>query len=435
MVVLEILLVALVFIVMISLLVAAHEWGHYLFARMFGMGVEEFAIGFGKPILTTFRRKQYDLVMQPHERMPAGFEGREGKLDIPSEGPAMEGGAETREVEVLRDSRGTVLRETTDFTIRPWPIGGFVRIKGMLPHEDGSETRVPGGFFSRPAWQRFLVLFAGPLFSVLAGIAILIPLFMTAGKTGPDNSPVIGAIVKDGVADKAGLRPGDRIVILDGQPVERFFDIIRTVRDAPGREMAVVYTRNGVEGQTTVTPAQDDRPSPVLDSSLYPTADRRVQAKIGVAFGTKTVQLGFLDASREALALPAKTVEGLLGVFRRPDTAEDNLGGPGTIVSLTAGAVRGGLVPVITLAALLSISVGIFNLLPIYPLDGGQMTVALAEMLRGGRRLSMRVQNAIATGGMVLVMALIVSVIAIDIKRFLPKPAEPKLEWRSAEDK
>src|SRR5947207_10630088 len=99
------LLVATVFLLMLCVLVAAHELGHYLFARLFGMGVEEFAIGFGKRPLWVWMRKTY-------------------KVDDPK----------------VQD-----LTETTDFTVRPWPLGGFVKIKGMLPEEDGSEVAVPGG--------------------------------------------------------------------------------------------------------------------------------------------------------------------------------------------------------------------------------------------------------------------------------------------------
>ena len=80
---------------------------------------------------------------------------------------------------------GKILRETTRFTVRPWPLGGFVRIKGMLPEEDGSETTIAGGFYNKPPIQRLVVLFAGPLFSVLAGILILTPLYMTTGKGVP----------------------------------------------------------------------------------------------------------------------------------------------------------------------------------------------------------------------------------------------------------
>src|SRR5207302_10904574 len=115
---------------------AAHEYGHYLFARIFGMGVEEFAIGMGKKLLV-WRRKTYPV----GNVEPSGEEA------------------------ITQPPQAT---ETTEFTIRAWPVGGFVRIKGMVPEEDGSEIRIPGGFYSKAPWKRLIVLFAGPLFSVLA---------------------------------------------------------------------------------------------------------------------------------------------------------------------------------------------------------------------------------------------------------------------------
>ena len=123
-------LLTVVFLFMISALVAAQELGHYLFARLFGMGVEEFAIGYGKKPLFTWLRKPYKV---------RGHSGED-----------------------LGES------ETTDFTVRPWPLGGFVKIKGMMPEEDGSEINVRGGFYNKPPWQRFVVLLAGPAFSVVS---------------------------------------------------------------------------------------------------------------------------------------------------------------------------------------------------------------------------------------------------------------------------
>src|SRR6185369_10415908 len=93
------------------------------------------------------------------------------------------------------------------------------------------------------------------------------------------------------------------------------------------------------------------------------------------------------------------------------------VGGPGTIAKVTSEATKQGVGPVIELMAMLSISVGIFNLLPVPPLDGGQMLVAIAEMLRGGRRLSMKVQGAVTAIGLALVAMLFISVVFIDIGR------------------
>jgi regulator of sigma E protease len=113
-----------------------------------------------------------------------------------------------------------------------------------------------------------------------------------------------------------------------------------------------------------------------------------------------------------------QAVLGLVKLFQQPQKFKDSVGGPATMVSATASAVDSGFWKVLSLSALLSISVGIMNLLPAPPLDGGQMVMSVAEMLRGGRRLSIRAQ-AIASGiGLTFVAALILGVFVVDFQRF-----------------
>jgi regulator of sigma E protease len=407
------LLTALVFLTMISILVAAHELGHYLFARLFNMGVEEFAIGFGKRPIWTYGHRSYVLPLPTDSPLqPGEF------IDQVSEGSALEGGSERRRIEVVATPEGKGLRETTNFTIRPWPLGGFVRIKGMMPEEDGSEIAIPGGFYSKPPWQRLLVLFAGPLFSVLAGIAILIPLYMSYGIDRPANDPVVTDVVVGGPAAKAGFKPGDRLVSVDGAPVTTFYDYLSRVRDGGDRTFAIGVERAGAPFVFQVQPKWNPGPTPVLDAQLNETGELRRQAILGIAFPpVKPVPLSFGDASVQALRTPVQAVVGIVGIFQRPASFKESVGGPGTIVAATGAAVRLGINKVFWLAAMLSISVGIFNLLPVVPLDGGQMAVAFVELFRG-RRLSMRVQNAVATVGFFFVIALVGGVLFVDITRF-----------------
>jgi regulator of sigma E protease len=416
------LVTAVVFVTMISILVAAHELGHYLFARMFNMGVEEFAIGFGKRPLVTYGHRSYTLPLPADSTLVPGE-----VLEQISEASSLEGGAEKRRVEVVETPTGKALKETTNFTIRPWPLGGFVRIKGMMPEEDGSETSITGGFYSKPPWQRLLVLFAGPLFSVLAGIAILIPLYMSFGIDRPTNDPVVTDVVVGGQAGKAGLKPGDRFVSVDGVPVRTFYDYLSKVRDGGDRKFNIVVDRAGKSLSFEIQPKWNEMPTPVLDADLNETGELRRQAIMGIAFPpVQPVQLSFLDASSMALRTPVQAVVGLASIVKRPSTFKESVGGPGTIVAATGAAVKLGINKVLWLAAMLSISVGIFNLLPIVPLDGGQMAVAFVELFRG-RRLSMRVQNAVAAVGFCFVIALVGGVLFVDITRFAgPKPTIPK---------
>ncbi|MBI3721025.1 MAG: site-2 protease family protein, partial [Fimbriimonas ginsengisoli] len=234
-----------------------------------------------------------------------------------------------------------------------------------------------------------VVLFGGPLFSVLAGVLILFFLYWAVGATRPAGTSIEG-IVRGGPAQAAGLLPGDRLTAIDGQPVLEFYDVVSRVRDQAGRDLQVRYVRQGVERETQLQPKLAELPDAVMGSDHLPTGEMRRQAKIGAAFGLVHVALG-----------PA----------------------------MTDAAVRQGILTLIEWAGILSISVGIFNLLPVLGvLDGGQMVTALIEMLRGGRRLSYKVQNAMAAVGFSMIVLIVIGVFFVDIKR-LVMPSRPMPEF------
>lgn len=414
---LNIVWVGVVFVTMISILVAAHELGHYLFARLFGMGVEEFAIGFGKKPLVTWMRRFYTVPVVPGQRI-----GREEEAETNAAGMSavLEGKSDQDRIEVLED--GKLLRERTDFTIRPYPLGGFVRIKGMLPDEEGSETKVAGGFYSKAPWQRLIVLFAGPLFSVIAGIILLVGVYTIDGSERTSDQPVIEVLTSEGPAGKAGILPGDRVTAIDGKPISTFYEMVVIVRDSADRTLRFDVDRKGKPMQFSVTPKLGDLPSPVFGPGMELTAETKRQGKIEASPGSEIKKLSLAEATLEAAKFPEKAVTGLVRVFIKPAEFEQNVGGPGTMVRATSLAIRMGAWKVVELAGLLSISVGIFNLLPAGPLDGGQMTIAIAEMLRGGRRLSFKVQTAFGTLGFIFVALLISSALIVDVKRATAKP-------------
>ena len=412
-------LVGLTWLTMILVLVAAHELGHYLFARLFGMGAEEFSVGmFGKRPLLVYARRRYTIPVREGEDPHA-------RGDEPN---ALEGGGATvaPAVETAPDG-GTVLRETTLFTIRPWPVGGFVRIKGMMPQDDGGEVRIPGGFFSKSPWKRWVVLAAGPGFSVLAGILLLIPYFMFHGADELSKAPVFGMMTTDGAAYKAGLGVGDRVVSVDGVPTPTFYDIVSNVRDSKGRPLSLVVERDGARKTVVVSGTVDKDPSPVMGPDMDATAGRRIQTKLGALPSTEPKRLPFPEAVRAATIAPLNGAIGFALLLAHPSEIKDNVGGPGTMIKMTAKSVREGLWPVIGRAAQISISLGIFNLLPIPPLDGGQMWIAFVEMLRRGRRLSMRTQVRVLNVGFAMVAAMVAGILLLDAGRITGLASPPKI--------
>ena len=419
-----------VFLIIITVLVAAHEYGHYLFARIFGMGVEEFAIGFGTKPLWVYGRRKYRVPLDDGQ-VPS-----KDRLDgVPEDEKAemakvllkMEGKQDPSDKPVVIDTPdGKVLEETTKFTVRPLPLGGFVRIKGMMPEEDGSETQIPGGFYSKEPWKRFIVLLAGPVFSILAGVILIFLLNVTVGEQVVDNKPLIGIVSVGSPAEAAGFHQGDRILSVDSAPVHTFFDFMSRIRYAGAVPHRVTYERDGKQFTTTVTPIVDAQPSPVFDSNLKETPQLAKQAKIGATLPiTYTYRpMPFKQATIEAVMAPVVAVEDMGSLFATPSKIKDAVGGPITMLRETRSAIELGFSYIVTTAAILSISVGIFNLLPIVPLDGGQMAIAVAEMFRR-RRLSMRVQNMAAAAGMFVVLMMVIAVMTIDIQR-LGQPEGPK---------
>jgi regulator of sigma E protease len=307
----------------------------------------------------------------------------------------------------------------TEYSLLMIPLGGFAAISGMAPKQDGSETKIDGGFYAKGPLRRLATLFAGPLFSVLFGILVLVGLFATVGETKPDLAPVIGQVGDSTTpAGKAGLKSGDVIVSVNGERVSSFYRVLCIVRDRPLQRMEFAYSRNGKVTETAITPDRTVEPADVLGRDLEPTGTKKIMGKLGISPKMRVVRLGLVDAVREAVKLPGQMIEGLLAIAQRPAMAKDELAGPGTIAVAAVDATSEGFSTVLLLAGVLSISLGVMNLLPIPPMDGGQMVVAFVELLRGGRRLSLQVQQMIASGGMLLVMMLAFGVLALDANRF-----------------
>jgi regulator of sigma E protease len=273
-----------------------------------------------------------------------------------------------------------------------------------------------------------IVLLAGPAFSVLFGMFILASCFMVSGETMPMQTPVIPEVsaIPPAPAFHAGVQKGDRILSIDGERITTFYQVILKIRDSAGQPHKFVLERKGKPFETTITPYLPIQKTPVLDSDLEPTGELKRQGIIGIQRPTVFRRLAFGEALRESVRFPVMTVVNLLGVVKQPSTAKDSIGGPGTMIMATSDAVDEGSDATLRVAALISISLGIMNLLPIFPLDGGQIVVALAEMLRGGRRLSLQVQNLVGVLGIGLVLLIMASALFVDFGRIRDKPVEPQ---------
>lgn len=358
-------------LVVFTAIVGIHELGHYLAARWRGMVVEEFAFGIGPKVLA-YRNRRDELI-----------------------------------------------------SLRLLPIGGFVRVRGMEPEEDGSEVYVERGFYNRGLLSRAIVLAAGPFASIVGGLALAWIGLAAFGQ--PDIAPEvrIASVEEGSAAQAAGLQPGDEIILVDGKSPGGPLEFRNTISESKGRPLRLTLLREGKEMQVEVAPRlkQD---VPLFDKEGNPILDEKGEQKkgpdyqLGIRMEAKQIfkPVGFLEAGRLAVRQTTEIVVGTVAVFTKVREIKDNVGGPITIGVISAKAAQTGLASLILLASIISISLGLINLLPVPPLDGGQLLIVGIEALRGGRRLSFQAQNAIALVGFLFVMALIVAVFTVDINRW-----------------
>jgi regulator of sigma E protease len=421
------------FVLVLGLLIFAHESGHFFVAKLFKVRVLVFSFGFGRRLF--------------------GFR-----------------------------------RGATDYRVSLIPLGGYVRMAGDTPDEGGpiTATGAPDEFLSKPKWQRFLILFAGPAMNILIAIVFLTVLAMM-GTEYRVVKPVIGSIVPNKPAAKAGLQPGDRIVRIGGETINDFDDLRLSITMNAGTPLRVEYIRNGQLHVTTLTPDRENSEyGPVgkagLTARFDPVVGRIIPnsfaAKAGIRTGDRIISvngqpvndmdqvnevitkapnaamtLGFSrGATQYTVTYPAAKLDerdpyrgflppteirklslfpaigesiqqnlkmlryafaAIARIFRSEGSVKE-LSGPISIARISGDMLRRGWVEVVALMAMISLQLGVMNLLPIPVLDGGHIAVLLVEGA-ARRELSLRTKERIQQVGFALLAALMIVVIYNDV--------------------
>jgi regulator of sigma E protease len=338
---------ALAVVGMFLLLIGPHEAGHFTLAKLFRVNVLEFSLGMGTRLWSATRN-------------------------------------------------GTL------YALRLLPIGGYVRLGGMEP----GDYETPNGFHSKAAWQRILVLLAGPGVNFLVAALIVTGLAFTQLNSVPGK---VVAVVVPSAAYAAGIRPGDQIVSIDGRSNPNPQDVVDAVAGHPSQPLAVTVRHpNGSLETLNVTPEFNKAYGhPILGLStegLFTPGDALVT---GVTFPYHTavgIGGGIYDLAS------GKIPGGLLG----PSGATGAIG----IAVITAQAANQGLPMWLYLLAVLSVALGLANLLPLPALDGGRIVVVLLEKLRGrafDREREMQFQRF----GLVALLALVAVIAYFDIQRLI----------------
>lgn len=327
-----------------GVLVTVHEFGHFITAKMTGMRVDEFAIGFGPKI----------------------YQQKDGE---------------------------------TIYSLRAIPLGGYNKIAGMDP-DDPVE---PNAFNSKPIPARMLVILAGALMNFILPIILFSGIFMVEGRLQLVNEPVLGTVVDEMVAARAGLKAGDRIVTIDGKNVETWTDVVLNLRKAGTEEVTLTAERNGVLQTYKMTPMFDkDAGRPLIGVS-----PKFSKESLGF-FGS--IKEGFIYTKNIGLSM----VSGLYRIVS--GNAPADVAGPIGVAQMAGQVAEKGLLPLMNFVAFLSINLGVINLLPLPALDGGHFVLLLLEALRG-KPLGGKAMTNIQMVGVALILALTVFSTFKDITR------------------
>lgn len=336
----------------ISLLVVLHEAGHFLVARAFGMKVERFSVGFGKVLFSTTRRG-------------------------------------------------------TEFVFCALPLGGYVKIVGMAPGED-VDAADPHLYANQAAWRRFLAILAGPAANYLTAVILAFALLLGSGLLRTDPAAAVGPVVEGHPAAAAGLRDGDRVRAVAGQPVSTWGELVAAIQTHPGQEIPVVVERGGERLELRLTPRDAGG---VGKAGFEPHKLAVTSPGAGAAIAD-----GFRWTTRESV----EQVAGFGAIFSREKGGGlDNVGGPLAIIQSFLRAFAQGAGAFANALWKISIALAVLNLLPFPGLDGSRL-VFLAYELVARRRVNARVETVVHSVGLYALFALIAYVTVFnDVARLL----------------
>lgn len=345
----------LAFVIVLGILISVHEFGHYAVARWRGVHVETFSVGFGPALLSR------------------------------------------------TDKRGTVWK------LSIIPLGGYVRMQGWA--ELGGETTgetTQGSFRTKSLASRAMIIAAGPFANFMLALLILIAVTATLGRE--TVLPVITGIVAQSPAAKAGLLPGERIISVNGVKVSNFIALHKLVAPFPGKSLTFVVRNHGQPHSVALTP-------------MRKIVAGHAIGEIGIIGGTFARQpvslpMAVVIGAKQTYGLTTATLHGLWRLVAYQRGVKD-LGGPVKIAELSGQAASQGVGDFFTFIAILSVNLGLLNLIPIPILDGGHLLYYAYEAVRR-RPLPRAVQEAGLGFGAMILLTLILAVSWHDLH--IPSP-------------
>jgi regulator of sigma E protease len=358
-----------VFLVMLSVLVVLHEYGHFILARINGVRVNDFAVGFGPTLL-----------------------------------------------------KWTSPRSGTNYRVNLFPVGGYCAMQG----EDGRTSEAEqqrtfreqdhdssDNFQSKTTWQRLAIVAAGPVANFIVALVILVFGTMLFGAPIGGTSTCVGPLDASSPGAKAGLQIGDCIQSVNGVAMRSGDQMVKTIHSSTGAPLHITVLRHGHIVPFTITPeksVQDGKNVRIIGFATMQVY-RHVNPLEAVTFG-----------GGRFWALVADNATGLFGLFVHPNVVLSQVSGPIGMARISSQAQDLGPGPYLQLAAAISIALGIFNFLPIPALDGGRGIFIIAEMLRG-RPVDPEKEALVHVTGFALLMVLMVFVAYHDIANIVSNKA------------
>jgi regulator of sigma E protease len=305
-------------------------------------------------------------------------------------------------------------RGKTEYRLSWLPFGGFVAAVGEYSDEveELGFTRAEVGNL-RPPWQRLLMAFAGPFANLLTAWLIYWGVTFSAGMG--ILLPEIGEVVPDSVAWEAGLRTGDVVLSVDGKPVDSWSQIPQYVGEAGGKEMVLLVGRGGETLSLSMTPRRMTR------VNIFGEEEEAWLIGVKAAGTARHEKQGVLRSAVLGLQQTWSVIEITLTSLKKLVTGSvpaDSVGGPILIAELLGKQAKLGIIPLLLLAALISVNLGLLNLLPVPVLDGGLILVCLIEMLIR-RRVPEKIQERAMQVGVGLLITLMVFATFNDVMRWV----------------
>ncbi|OSB10965.1 RIP metalloprotease RseP [Paraclostridium bifermentans] len=284
----------------------------------------------------------------------------------------------------------------TVYSIRLLPLGGYVAMEG----EDG-DSHDPRAFGNKSILQRASILFAGPFFNIILTAVILAGIYMYQGMP----STTLKDVIDGSVAQKAGIQVGDTITEINGNDIKNWNELSKNIQDSKGKELKLTIDRNGKEKEIEVTPESKEGNYII---GIYPENKKDILGSFGMAIKSTIAMLS------QMIAFLGKLITGNL-----PGGLEGSVAGPIGVISIVADATKVGVINVLYLAAVISLNLGVLNLLPIPALDGGRLFFLFIEFLRGGKKIDPEKEGMVNLIGFGALMVFMLFVTYKDIVRLV----------------